>query len=1124
MAIKVALHHRTSYRYDRPAVLSPQTVRLRPAPHCRTAIESYSLKVEPLLCFTNWQQDPHGNFVARLVFPEPAAGLVIDVDLIADMTVVNPFDFFLEPGAERFPFEYEPALKRDLAPFLKEEQAGPGLAELLARIDRTPRPTVDFLVELNRHIHGMVRYLIRMDPGVQTFEETLASQSGSCRDSAWLMVQVLRHLGLAARFVSGYLIQLAPDLKPIDGPPGPSADFTDLHAWTEVYLPGAGWVGLDATSGLLAGEGHIPLAATPEPQTAAPITGSVSPCEVEFAYSMSVQRLDEKPRVTRPYSDEAWERIDALGQHVDRVLGASDVRLTMGGEPTFVSIDDMQGEEWNTAALGPNKRLLADRLVRRLRERFAPGGLLHFGAGKWYPGESLPRWSFSCYWRRDGIPLWEKSEWIASEGTATDHSAADAKRFIHELAGRLGVGDENAIPAYEDVWHYLCRERKLPVNVDPLESHLDDPEERERLARIFERGLGSVVGYALPLAWRPTAGAEGWVSGPWFFRQETMYLLPGDSPMGFRLPLESLPWSLPADPLADAPIDPFAPRGPLPDPRQRQLAESRPRGVESADRRVHQTAPSPADWARTDLPTALMEPRAGTRPDTARTIAFQNVVRTAVCVEPRDGRLCVFLPPVRGLLEFVDLIAAIEATAADLQMPVALEGYPPPSDHRLNHLKVTPDPGVIEVNVHPSHDWPQLVQTTTDLYDDARQCRLGTEKFMLDGRHSGTGGGNHVVLGGPTPAESPFLRRPDVLAGLVLFWQHHPSLSYLFSTLFVGPTSQAPRIDEGRHDSLAELELAIERLPKGGACPPWLADRLFRHLLVDVTGNTHRAEFCIDKLFSPDTATGRQGLVELRAFEMPPHARMSLAQQLLVRAVVARLWNDPYLKRPARWGTALSDRFLLPEFVWHDFRDVLDDLSVHGFRFEPEWFTPHFEFRFPVLGRLARRGLEIELRQAIEPWHVLGEEPEGPATARYVDSSVERMQVCVTGMNDSRHVVVVNGRPLPLFPTGTSSEYVAGVRYRAWQPPHCLHPTIPVDTPIVLDVYDKWLGRSIGGCTYHVSHPGGRNYETFPVNAAEAESRRSARFFPWGHTAGTFEVPPVVRHAEHPMTLDLRRI
>ncbi|OIQ98383.1 hypothetical protein GALL_196610 [mine drainage metagenome] len=1094
MSIQVALHHLTSYRYDKPVTVSPQVVRLRPAPHARTPVLAYTLKVKPEGHFVNWQQDPQGNWLARFVFPEKVSELSFEVDLVAEMAVHNPFDFFLEPEAERWPFAYDPVLTNELAPFRAAETPGPALTAYLAGISRHEQPTVDMLVGLNQALQQRIGYLIRMEPGVQSCEDTLSRGTGSCRDSAWLLVQILRHLGFAARFASGYLVQLAPDQKPLDGPPGPADDFTDLHAWTEVYLPGAGWIGFDPTSGLLAGEGHIPLACTPDPVSAAPISGLVEPCSVEFGFHMGVHRIAETPRVTKPYTERQWREIDALGRHVDARLHSGDVRLTMGGEPTFVSLDDMEGAEWNTAATGPGKRERAFDLMQRLRRRFAPDGLQTFGQGKWYPGEGLPRWAFALYWRGDGKPLWTDPALVAEESPGQPPDEDAIRRFGETLALRLGLPPENLLPAYEDPLYFTEQELALPVNLDPRALTLDSEPERARLARVLEHGLQRPAGFVLPIQrWNGRDGRR-WTSSPWPLRRERLYLLPGDSPLGFRLPLESLPHIPAADYPWHIPQDPFAPRGRLPDPRPRAAAS-----------RVERQTP---------LPTGDASPPPAAAPP----------VRTALCLQPRDGKLCLFLPPLTDADSFVELVAAIEDTAAELSLPLHLEGYPPPDDPRLNVIKVTPDPGVIEVNIHPATDWPQLRDTTVSLYDLARESRLGAEKFMVDGRHVGTGGGNHIVVGGASAADSPFLRRPDLLASLIRYWQTHPSLSYLFSGLFIGPTSQAPRIDEARDDSLYELEIALGQIPRPGMeCPPWLIDRILRNVLTDVSGNTHRTEICIDKLYSPDGPTGRLGLVEFRAFEMPPHARMSCAQMLLLRALIARFWFEPYTRPLVRWGHALRDRFMLPHFVWQDFTEVLAELRADGYGFQDSWFEPHFEFRFPRFGEVRYGGVGVELRHALEPWHVMGEEPGAGGTVRYVDSSLERLQVRVDGLISQRHAVTCNGVALPLAATGRSGEFVAGVRYRAWQPPSCLHPLIGVHSPLVFDVVDRWSGRSLGGCTYHVAHPGGRNYTSFPVNANEAESRRLARFQPFGHTPGALHPAAPALNPDFPLTLDLRR-
>ena len=1138
MSIHVALHHLTEYAYDRPVQLGPQVVRLRPAPHARTEVLSYSLNVLPAEHFINWQQDPVGNYQARLVFPKKTRRFSVEVDLIVKMAVYNPFDFFLEPDAQTLPLAYSTDILPELAPCLVKL---PGLAKdpafinYLRQFDPQGKGTIDFLVAINQTLQADINYLIRLEPGVQTPQDTIHKGCGSCRDSAWLLVQLLRHLGLAARFVSGYLIQLVPDVKSLEGPSGASTDFTDLHAWCEVYLPGAGWIGLDPTSGLLAGEGHIPLACTPNPSSAAPISGMVDEADVTFSHEMSVSRIEESARVTKPYTDEQWQQILDLGQTVDQRIKAGDIRLTMGGEPTFVSIDDRDAPEWNTDALGASKRDYATTLMYKLAAHYGDGGFLHLGQGKWYPGEQLPRWALSAYWRTDGGAIWHDPTLLADERQPQHRTSDDAQRFIRHLASELNLSDQYVTPGYEDTWYYLWRERRLPVNVDPLDARLEDELERQRLRRVFEQQLDHVVGYALPLEIvEQDSASNRWRSGPWFFRDERMYLIPGDSPMGYRLPLDSLPWVSEADYPYIVPHDPFAPSRPLPSPSQTR----------------RQTGDHNATQRKTDALTSAHQPiSAATLSAPARFESAHGMTRTALVVEARDpmrangpraeaqhgGKrqvLYVFMPPLAKLGDYLSLLAAVERTACELDLPVVIEGYPPPRDPRLTILQVTPDPGVIEVNIHPAHNWQAVVEHTEFLYQAAHESRLCAEKFMIDGRHTGTGGGNHVVLGAASPADSPFLRRPDLLASLLLYWHNHPSLSYLFSGLFIGPTSQAPRVDEARNDQLYELELALkqirsEKTARGLHTPPWLIDRLLRNILIDVTGNTHRSEFCIDKLYSPDSATGRLGLLELRAFEMPPHARMSIVQQLLIRALIVRFWEEPYDAPVTRWGTALHDRFMLPYWIRWDFEQVLAELQSHALPFDPDWFDPHLEFRFSKIGEIVVDGVKMTIRNALEPWHVMGEEGMAGGTVRYVDSSVERLEVLVDGYNPSRYAITVNGHPLPLQPTGVSEQWVAGVRFKAWNPPSALHPSIGVHAPLTFDLVDSWNQRSVGGAQYHVSHPGGRSYDTLPVNAYEAESRRLARFLKMGHSPGQTSAiaPSRLQPAsiEFPFTLDLRQ-
>jgi len=1105
MSIRIAINHKTTYQYDRLVSLSPHVFRLRPAVHCRTPIEAYSFKVSPQDHFINWQQDPFGNFQARVVFPEKTKELSIEVEIIADMIVINPFDFFVEDYAEKYPFTYKDHLAGELTPYLETGESGPLLDQWLSAIDRSPKNINDFLVYINQKLNRDINYNIRMEAGVQTCEETLSRSLGSCRDSAWLLVQILRRLGLAARFVSGYLVQLTPDIKSLDGPSGAEKDFTDLHAWTEVYIPGAGWIGMDPTSGLFAGEGHIPLACTPHYISAAPVVGATDECETEFSFSNTVTRIHEDPRVTKPYTEEQWATIDATGHKVDEDLQAGDLRLTMGGEPTFVSIDDMESDQWNTAADGAEKRLLAHDLIFRLRQQFGPDGMIHYGQGKWYPGEPLPRWQYGLFWRKDTVPMWKNSGLIAHEKTAKIYTAADAEIFLKELAKYLAVSTENISAAYEDVFYLLWAEGKMT------------------LPRLLETGLGTPAGYALPLKWDYASGR--WRSCKWVLAREHLFLVPGNSPIGLRLPLDSLP---------------IVAEGHEPEKVERSLFEELPalenyKGI--VDSRYGQVVESvggaPQQKIREQEPDAT-----GVAPDV-------EVIKTTLCTEVREGILYLFLPPMDYLEHYLDVVSSIEATAEKLNIPVRIEGYEPPRDYRIERLVVSPDPGVIEVNIHPAGNWKELVHTIDTLYEQAFLSRLGTEKFMLDGRHTGTGGGNHITIGGSKPADSPLLRRPDLLRSIVTYWQHHPGLSYLFSSAFIGATSQAPRMDEGLNEKLYEMEIAFSQIPENGFVPFYLVDRIFRHLLTDITGNTHRSEFCIDKLYSPDSSSGRLGILEFRAFDMPPHRQMSLVQMLLIRALIAKFWKKPYKKGLVRWGTELHDKFLLPQFVREDLQEVVGDLNEAGYPFHLSWFDPFLEFRFPHYGTVKLQGIEMEIRMGIEPWNVLGEEMSGSGTARYVDSSLEKVQVRLKGLNGSRYVLLVNGRRVPLVATGTKEEFVCGVRYRAWQPPSALHPTIGIDTPITFDIVDTWNSRSIGGCTYHVSHPGGRGYEALPVNSYEAESRRGNRF---GLTSFTQDVlrpspglsalrryitrdrlsflcdaPPEEINKEYPYTLDLRR-
>ncbi|MBS1693442.1 MAG: transglutaminase family protein [Actinobacteria bacterium] len=1115
MGIKVALEHRTSYTFDRLVEVYPHVVRLRPAPHSRTPIEAYSLTIEPGEHFVNWQQDAFGNFVARLVFPNRMRRLTITVGLIADLKVINPFDFFIEDYAEQIGFDYPKALAEDLKPYLRPvdeqgEDSGPGeisrewvknFMKPFGGLDRSAPGfgggirTIDFLVALNHAVNSDVGYSVRMEPGVQTPDHTLRTAIGSCRDSAWLLVSILRQLGLAARFVSGYLVQLTSDVEALDGPSGPAADFTDLHAWTEVYIPGAGWIGLDPTSGLFAGEGHIPLSATPHPASSAPITGATEPCETTLDFANVVTRVHEDPRVTLPYTENAWQTICALGASVDERLRDGDVRLTVGGEPTFVSIDNQVDPEWTTDADGPHKRQRASALAARLKKVWAPQGLVQRSQGKWYPGEPLPRWQIGVFWRADGAPVWRDETLLADpwpESPGKQALAPDAgAQLLTAIAAGLGLPSSQVRAAYEDALGRLATATRLPAG-DPIATgddlETDAADARAALIARLDAAVTEPSAFVLPLHRREDD--EGWASADWRLRRGRIVLLEGDSPAGLRLPLNSINWK---PPRTTYPADPLLQRGPLEPGAEVAAAE-----VEDAE----------------DAPT------------------------TAMVAEIRDGLLYVFMPPTEDLEAFLDLIARVEAAAAATGCPVVIEGYGPPSDPRLESMTITPDPGVIEVNVAPTRSFAEQRDQLEALYEQARLSRLSTESFDVDGTHGGTGGGNHITLGGITPADSPLLRRPDLLVSMLTYWQRHPSLSYLFAGRFIGTTSQAPRVDEGRPESLYELEIAFAEIARlssssAGSRPPqpWVTDRALRHLLTDITGNTHRAEFCIDKLYSPDSARGRLGLLELRGFEMPPHFQMAMVQSLLVRSLVAWFWDQPLRAPLIRHGANLHGRYLLPHFLIHDIADVAADLRAHDVEFDTSWLDPFTEFRFPRIGTAVFDGVEVELRGAIEPWNVLGEESTAGGTARYVDSSVERIQVRLIGADRRRYVVTCNGYPIPMLATDNPDIQVGGVRYRAWQPPSALHPTITVDGPLRFELVDTATGMSRGGCTYHVSHPGGRSYDTPPVNAVEAESRRGRRFEATGFTPGKVDMSDIREKQARQSTdvgapgiLDLRRV
>ncbi|MBG0746933.1 MAG: transglutaminase family protein [Planktothrix agardhii KL2] len=1046
MSIKVSLNHQISYQFERPVILGPQTIGLRPAPHCRTPILSYALNISPSDYQLTWLQDHYGNFLAKVNFPQTTDYLKIEVDLIAQIQPINPFNFLIESYATHYHFEYEPRLAKELSPFLEIAESGELLKNWVEIHRQQDIYTSNFLLDLIQKLAQDIQYQIRLEPGIQTCEETLEKKIGSCRDTGWLLVQILRHYGLAARFVSGYLIQLTNDIPPLDGLPGPVYDNADLHAWAEVYIPGAGWIGLDPTSGLITAEGHIPLVCVADPQDASPVQGTFEPCESKLDFSVTVSRYHEIPRVTKPYNQEQWQQINYLGEIVEDNLQRLNVGLTMGGEPTFVSIDDFESSQWRVTALGEEKRKIAWQLLNRLEAKFAhKGGLLHYGLGKSYPGEALPRWTLGCYWRTDGIPLWHNRELYAQEDKNNNYTSKNAQIFIESLAKNLGVKSDFIISAYE------------------LNSNI-------------------ISGYTLPILSVKKAENIHWSSCQWrLSTPNKIELLTGNLPIGFRLPLSSLDWQ----------NDQLEPEAIIP------LTHS----------------PIIPNFEPLESPI--------------------NSIRVALSVEVRQGKIHVFLPPISSPRSFVDLITAIENTTAQLQYSVLIEGYTPPVNTGIIGFQITPDPGVIEVNIHPASNWQELVEITNILYEEARLSRLGTEKYLLDGRRIPTGGGAHVTIGGKTVYDSPLLRRPDLLRSLITYWQNHPCLSFLFCDLFVGPTSQAPRVDEARHESLYELEIAFQQLEYQANIAPKLVDRLLRNLLVDITGNTHRSAFCVDKLYPIENPKNQLGLLEFRAFAMPPHPQMNLLQMLLIRALVAWFWEKPYTHSLIRWGTTLHDRFMLPHYLGEDLKTIIEDLKTVGYEFEFDWFAPFIEFRFPRYGEITKEGVELELRHGIEPWHVLGEESSSGSTARYVDSSMERVQIILRNAlgnsanidsYSARYIVTCQGRPIPLKSTGNPGEYVGAVRFRARRYTSLLHPAIDPHDPLIFDIVDTESNRSIGGCTYFVSPPNGKIYQQFPINHREAESRMLERFVAMGHTSGLIKVAHLKLNPEYPLTLDLRQI
>ncbi|MBK9029872.1 MAG: transglutaminase family protein [Myxococcales bacterium] len=1090
--MRLLVRHRSRYRYPAPAALGPHVIRLRPCDHVRAGVETYQLTIAGPHQL-HWQRDPHGNHVARVTTKVGDRIDVLDVlvELAIELRAVNPFDFLVDPRCKTIPFAYPDGLAGELAPFLAADDPalaiGPRARAFIAELP-ADGDVIDAVVEINRRVAERVRYVVREEAGVWTPEQTLTEGRGSCRDAAALLCAALRARGLAARFVSGYLVQITDEGMLPDQPRGLDRDVVDLHAWAEVFVPGAGWIGLDATSGLLAGEGHLALAATASPAAAAPIEGTSDVVAGAVEFTTSVTRLGHEPRPTSPYPDLVWTALLDAADAADAALTGAGLTVTSGGEPTFTSREHPSLPEWNAGAVGPSKWAQGLRLADALTARLAPGAAIVHRLGKQYPDEPLPRWSLDVCARRDGVEIWPH------RALPVVVTAAAAERLARAVADELAATAPQ--PVFEDPWPLLAGEAALPIDRPPpapLELRdLGDASARRRLARALDLGAGAPAGWVLPL----TRAAGAWVTEAWTTRRDHLFLIPGDAPAGLRLPLASLAPGAPA-PTPPA-LDPLDPRAlPTED------------GDDDASAARTQLRLDASDHGRARL-GAVPPPPPPAGPDG---------VRTALVVEARAGALWVFLPPVARFDDWLALVAAVDRARVAVDAAVRLEGYPPPSDPGLARFAVTPDPGVLEVNLPPAAGGRAHAELLQATFDAALASGLTAEKYLLDGRLTGSGGGHHVTIGGPTPATSPWLVRPDLLASLVTACQHHPALSYLFTGLFIGPTSQAPRVDESRPDVHGDLDLALARLARGPT-PPWLCDALLRHYLCDVAGSTHRAELSIDKLCDPGTPFGRQGLVELRAFEMPPHPRLAAAQVILVRALVAAFARAPYRRPLVRWGAALHDRFLLPYFLGADLELLLAELAERGVALPSAAYAPFVELRCPLAGQISAGGVTLEVRNALEPWPVLGQEVTATGTARFVDSSFERLELRALGLTPERHAVTVNGVEAPLTPAAPGV-HVAGVRFRAWCPPHARLPHLGIHHPLAIALIDRADRRALGAGTYHVWHPEGRGFEAPPLTRFEATARRARRFTRDGlpPTPAPITAPPLDR--DRAVTLDL---
>ena len=1099
MSTRIALRHRIEQRFERRVNLSTHWLRLRPAPHAH-GIEAYSLKVNAEPHFLNWARDPYENQVARLDLPEPISLLGFDLELIADLEAVNPFDFLVEPYASRYPFEYPEQLRKELMPYLRLDQPGPRLTAWIESLDRKPAYIAEHIGQINRRVQQDLTATKEIPQGAVELEAVLGQGKGSPWELAWLLTLSLRGLGLAARFTSGYRVRLSPEEN--------GTDEAALHAWSEVYLPGAGWIGLDPSLGLFAAEGYIPLASAPVPLNTQPIVGYREHCRETRSEALGLRRLQPRP-ANWPYEAGQWADIRATGELIDQALRAADIRLSVGTGLCFVAAWSGHAPEWSTTALGPSKRSMAEELLTRLWARLIPGGFIHVGQGEWYAGEPLPRWRLNGFARADGRPIWRNPDLLSRKRQPFAVNAEDARSFTEALADRLGLDKSYVTAAYEDGLHELWS-RRVAFAQGPCAEDLRDPERRLALATRLSETSADPKGYVLPVRWNPTRNR--WASGEWAFRRGGLFLTPGDSALGYRLPLDSLPAGDEGLPETDPERCQFDERPVLPDACGELSAR----------------------FTRLCPPETAVE-----QADQAWQPAHPP--RTALCVEVREGQLHVFLPPLTHLEHYLELVATIEAVAAEFDAPLVLEGYEPPEDYRLLRLSVEPEAGILKLFLPEAGTFGHQLAWLRTAYEEAAQTGLRSERIMADGKRLAPGGRMDLALGGVTPADSPFLRRPDLLRSLISYWQRHPSLSYFFVGRAIGPGGPAPRPDEGRDDALYELSIALERMPVGEHPAPWIADRLLRHLLVDPAGDIRQAEIRIDALYPPESSSLRLGRVTLRAFESPPDVQMAALQSLLVMGLLGYFARMPQRVELVNWGPDLHDRFMLPHVLWDDLGTVIGELNEAGYPFQLEWFRPLLELQFPLRGRVQLGDITFELRAAHEPWPLLAEEVTAAGKARFVDSANQRLEVRCLGLIPDRHVLACNGHRVSQRAIGVQGEYVAGVRYKAANPRSTLHPTKPPIDALVFDLIDTWTGRVLGGCTYVPPHPAIWGPAGAPAVLPEIreelreESRRIApvilppwssggEFLPNGSGATYLTPPPEEIDLRYPFLLDLSRL